>query len=129
MDGTNERLDRAEQMLADMAARQHYHDEALERFDARMNVIAERLDMITERLDTVSERLDELTERVNHLGSFTAELTSVVRDTAVLVKQNTLSIERNTAHIFESNLQIQKLSEAWLFHNKRINDLEDRHAS
>lgn len=141
MEESNDRLDRVEQILREMAARQHYHDEAFERFDARMKADAEEwrermarqdervarheewLVQHNEHLARQAEYLDRMADQVNaallrvtdHFNDRMNRLTDRLNDIAALTSQNAI--------------QIDKLSEAWLYHNKRINALEERQAS
>ncbi|HXP84524.1 MAG TPA: hypothetical protein VN841_07385 [Bryobacteraceae bacterium] len=62
MTNGNDRLDRIEAILEQMAARQHYHDEAFERHDAEMKLIQEAIAADSENIRALA-RIAELHHR------------------------------------------------------------------
>jgi prefoldin subunit 5 len=60
MTNGNDRLDRIEAILQEMAARQQYHDEAFERFDSEMKEIRETITDINQAIALDAENIRAL---------------------------------------------------------------------
>lgn len=147
MEGSEDRLDRVEQILREMAVRQQYHDEAFERFDARMKAAADRADESRARIDhheqwikRFDERMDQLTEHLVKQERYLDVMADQVNDALQRVTDRINQVSDRIDHLAvltaevtaatrENSIHIDKLSEAWLYHNKRINALEERQAS
>lgn len=74
MDSSNERLDRIERILEqvarsqhEMAARQQYHDEAFERHDSEMKVIREAIAADAENIRALARIAELHHQRLEHL--------------------------------------------------------------
>ena len=74
MTNNDDRLDRIQRILEEMAARQQYHDEAFERFDADMRIIKDAIDANTQAIAANTENIRGLVrvaelhhERLNRL--------------------------------------------------------------
>jgi len=60
MTNGNDRLDRIEGILEEMAARQQYHDGAFERFDVEMKEIRETITVINQAIAADAENIRAL---------------------------------------------------------------------
>lgn len=130
MEESNDRLDRVEQILREMAARQQYHDEAFERFDARMKADAEEWRERMARQDERMARHEEwLVQHNEHLARQAEYLDRMADQINAALQRVTDSINKVAVLTSQNAIQIDKLSEAWLYHNKRINAIEERQAS
>jgi len=75
LDRVERNLEQTTKTLQEMAARQHYHDEAFERHDAEMKEIREEVKAITHAISIDAENIRALAriaephhQRLEHLG-------------------------------------------------------------
>ena len=134
MEGSNDRLDRVEQILREMAARQQYHDEAFERFDARMKADEEAwrermAQQDAQHKESWARHQEWLAEHNEHLAKQAAYLDILADQINASFQRVHNEINRVAALTAENTAQIDRLSEGWLYHNNRIIALEDRQAS
>jgi len=101
----SERLDRIEEILANLAQQQQITPATLNQVSDRLNQVSEQQQITTRKLDQVSDRLDQVSEQQQHntiaigkltkrMDDVTSRFDSLVYETQRIIRNSFGSLER-----------------------------------